>query len=154
VSHSLPVDRSRKFKRADYPATPKAYEPLDHFVQRYHESERYLDRELDGVKSVRRTITRGDLRDNGDGCGCFVLDWHGVYYYLVVGFHLKGYRVVVSGWPMVRDEQRALDSARWQQNELDEIDQFNNEHFHDSWSSEWEDYVEWSKQNPNGGTVL
>lgn len=151
MNRNLPLDRSREFNREDYPASPKSYEPLDHFVQRYHDDERFLDRDLGGVEAVRRIITRGNIRNNDDGCGCFVLDWHGVYYYLVVGFHDKGYRVAVSGWPIVRDEERAIDSGYWLREELTTIDEFNEKHFGESFSKEWDEYVEWSMANPQGG---
>lgn len=114
-------------------------------MQRYHEERRFLDRELDGVDALRRIITRGELRNNDDGCGCFVLDWHGVYYYLVVGYHEKDYRVVVSGWPMVREREQALDSGRWLSEELNTIDQFNEDHFNERLTDDYTDYVAWSK---------
>lgn len=151
---TLPIDRNKRFDRDDYPATPKAYEPLDHFVQRYHNSRRFLDKELDGIEAVRRIITHGKLRDNSDGCGCFVLKWYGVEYYLVAGFHEKGYRIAVSGWPINRDRQKAVESGRWTQEELDAIDAMNNDHFEDSFGNEYDEYIEWSKANKDGGNPI
>jgi hypothetical protein len=151
---SLPIDRNREFDPDDYPTTPTAYCPIErHFGQRLKDPERMLDRELDGVHVIRRTITRGQLRDNKDGCGCFVLNWHGVQYYLVVGFHEQGWRVIISGWPMLQDRTTALNSGRWTGEELDTIEAFNNRHFGSYWTDEWDTYVEWSKNHPDGGDL-
>jgi hypothetical protein len=153
MSHGLPIDRSYEFDREDWPATPQAYKPLDHFVQRYHEPERFLDKSLDGIEAIRRTITHGELRDNGDGCACFVLTWYGVQYYVITGFHEKGYKVVVTGWPVNRDRNEAIESGRWTEEEIETIDEMNNKHFDDPVSVEYEEYIEWSKNNPDGGLI-
>lgn len=126
----LPIERRIPFYSELYPRDPDEYEPLYHFLQRQEESERYLKKPCGGFSAVRKTIHAGTLRDNGDGCGCFVLDWHGVSYYVVVGFHKpKRYRIAVTAWPMLRDRRRALQSGKWLPNELDEIEKFNDEHF-------------------------
>lgn len=125
----LPVDRSMEFYPELYPRDPDEYEPLDHFYQRQKEPERMLEREIDGFSAVRKTIYAGELEDNGDGCGVFVYDHHGVTFYVVVGFHLNGYRIAVSGWPMLRDHSRALASGAWRKSELATIRAFNNQHF-------------------------
>lgn len=125
----LPIDRSMPFYPELYPRDPDVYEPLDHFYQRQKEDERMLEREIDGFSAVRKTIYAGDLRDNGDGCGVFVFDHHGVTFYVVVGHHVKGYRIAVSGWPMLRERQRALTSGAWLPTEIDAIEEFNQKHF-------------------------
>lgn len=102
---------------------------------------------------MRRIITRGELRDNEDGCGCFVLDWHGVFYYLVVGFHEQGYRVVVTGWPIAREPDRAIESGRWRQQEVACIERFNARYFESSLERNYPKYIEWSKNHPDGGAV-
>lgn len=125
----VPVDRSKPFRPELYPRQPDEYEPLDHFYQRQKDDERKLERELDGYSAVRKTIRDGELRDNEDGCAVFVLDWYGVFYYVVVGYHLKDYLIAVSGWPMVRDREQALDSGQWLANEIETVEDFNERHF-------------------------
>lgn len=125
----LPVDRSVPFHRSLYSRDPDDYEPLGHFLQRQNESERCLTKACGDYSAVRKAIIDGELRDNNDGCGCFVLDYHGVSYYIVVGFHYDGFRIAVTGWPMLRERTRALDSGRWSTAELDDIEAFNDDHF-------------------------
>lgn len=147
-SSTLPIDRSRSFDPADYPAEPSAYTPLDHFVQRFKEPERFLTDEV-----VRRTIREGDLRDNSDGCGCFRKPWpNGVAYYLVVGYHHDGYRIIITGWPWVHDRETALDTGEWTTTELDTIKKLNDRN-HTYFADQWQEYVKWSKQHPEGNVT-
>lgn len=137
---TLPLDRSRPFREYDYPSKPGVYSPLPHFVQRFREDERFLTDEV-----VEKCIKEGDLRDNGDGCGCFRKVWgKGVAYYLIVGFHEKGYRVVVTGWPHLHDREAALDSGRWSTKELDTIKSLN-DRYQDRFENEYSAYDEWLK---------
>jgi hypothetical protein len=137
---TLPIDRSRTFREYDYPQQPGLYTPLRHFIQRYKEPERFLTDEV-----IDECIENGDLRDNGDGCGCFRKEWGGgVAYYLIVGFHEKGYRVIVTGWPHLHDRQEALESGRWSSAELDDIEELN-ERYQDRFEDEYPEYDEWLK---------
>ena len=137
---TLPIDRGRDFREYDYPQTPGIYTPLRHFIQRFKEPERFLTDEI-----VERCIRYGDLRDNGDGCACLRLEWgDGVAYYLIAGFHEKGYRVVVTAWPHLHDRQAALDSGRWSSDELDTIEQLN-EQYQDRFEDNYPAYDEWLK---------
>lgn len=139
---TLPIDRGRQFREYDYPQKPALYTPLRHFCQRVKEDERFLTDEV-----IRTCITNGDLRDNGDGCACFRKEWgDGVAYYLIAGFHEKGYRVVVTAWPHLHDRQSALDSGRWSSDELDQIEALNNE-YGSGFRSEYPAYAEWLKAN-------
>ena len=126
---TLPLDRSVPFCTSLYPRDPDAYEPLDHFYQRQKDPERYLLKRIDGRSAVRTAILEGSLEDNGDGCGVFILDHHGIEYYIVVGFHYEGFRVAVTAWPHCRDEQRARDSGAWSSKEIETIQAFNDAHF-------------------------
>jgi hypothetical protein len=117
----LPLDRSRAFRESDYPREPNEYTPLRHFRQRFREDDRYLNGEV-----IESCITEGEIRDNGDGCACFRKIWGGgVAYYLVAGFHERGYRVLVTGWPYVHDRQAALESGRWNSKQLNIIEEDN-----------------------------
>jgi hypothetical protein len=137
---NLPIDRSRDFRASDYPKQPSLYTPLRHFSQRRREEERFLSGEV-----INSCITEGDLRDNNDGCGCFRKEWgDGVAYYLIVGFHKKDYRVVVTGWPHLHDRDAALDSGKWLPNELDTIDALN-ERYQTRFADKFPVYDEWLK---------
>lgn len=122
---TVPVDRSVDFDPMLYPADPEAYEPLTHFLQRQREDQRYLTKPLDDASAVRESIRQGKLRDNRDGCAVFVYPYHGVTYYIIVGFHEKGYRVAVTGWPHLNSRQEALDSGVWTTDDCDTIEEFN-----------------------------
>lgn len=137
---TLPIDRGRTFREYDYPRKPSLYTPLRHFSQRRREEERFLDGEV-----INSCIKEGDLRDNGDGCACFRKEWGGgVAYYLIAGFHEKGYRVVVTAWPHLHDREAALSSGQWSSDELDTIEALNNK-YQDSFEDEFPAYNEWLK---------
>ena len=137
---ALRTDQSRTFREYDYPKEPGLYTPTRHFIQRAKEPERFLTGEV-----IEACITEGDLRDNGDGCACFRKEWGGgVAYYIIAGFHEKGYRVLVTGWPHLHDRKRALESGRWTSGELDTIETLNERH-QDSFEDEYPTYDEWLK---------
>lgn len=139
---TLPIDRSRVFKPSDYPQEPSAYTPLRHFVNRFKEDERFLTPEV-----INQCISEGDLRDNGDGCACFRKVWGGgVGYYLIAGFHEKGYRVLVTGWPHLHNREVALRSGRWSSEELDTIRDLNERH-QERFGDRFPEYENWLKRN-------
>lgn len=125
----LPVDRHVPFTPELYPRDPDAYEPLDHFYQRQNEDERMLEREIDGFSAVRKTIYAGKLTDNEDGCAKFVYDHHGISFYVICGFHYKGYRIAVTAWPVLHERNRAEESDDWSEEEIEMVEQFNERHF-------------------------
>jgi hypothetical protein len=140
MRNRLPIDRNRNFRASDYPRKPSAYTPLRHFGQRFRENRRHLDEEV-----VEACIREGDLRDNEDGCGCFRLEWgEGVAYYLIAGFHERGYRILVTGWPHLHDRKAAMKSGRWSSSELDDIESFNQE-LNRGFSGKYPNYDEWLK---------
>jgi hypothetical protein len=135
---TLPIDRNKAFRESDYPSDPEAYRPLRHFAQRFKESRRHLDDEI-----IERCIREGDLRDNGDGCACFRLEWgDGVAYYLIVAHHEDGYLVVVTAWPHLHNREAALRSGMWAPGDLDEIDELNKEQA-SGFRSQFPDYDSW-----------
>lgn len=135
---TLPIDRSRQFREYDYPPKPELYRPLTHFIQRFKEEERFLTHEV-----IEECITNGDLRDNNDGCGCFRKEWgDGVAYYLIVGFHEDGYRVLVTGWPHLHDREAALKSGYWSSAELDKVAELN-ERYNESFEDKYPAYDTW-----------
>jgi hypothetical protein len=137
---TLPIDRSRQFREYDYPDNPGLYTPLRHFYQRYKEQERFLTDEV-----IEACIEEGDLRDNHDGCACFRKEWgDGVAYYLIAGFHEKGYRVIVTGWPHLHDREVALNSGRWSSSELDDIEALN-ERYQEGFADDYPVYSDWLK---------
>lgn len=137
---TLPIDRNRTFREYDYPSKPGVYSPLRHFVQRFKEEERFLTDEV-----IEECIENGDLRDNGDGCACFRKEWgDGVAYYLIAGYHEKGFRVLVTAWPHLHDRQAALDSGRWSSKELDTIESLN-QRYQDDFEDDYPAYGEWLK---------
>jgi hypothetical protein len=138
----LPIDRDRPFKKSDYPSNPGAYTPLIHFLQQKRQERRYLTDEV-----VESCITDGDLRDNNDGTACFRLVWgQGVAYYLITGFHRKGYRVTITGWPHLHDRDAALNSGRWSSEELDQIEKLNDE-TRDDFAVQYPTYNRWIQAN-------
>lgn len=138
---TLPIDRSREFREYDYPRRPGVYTPLDHFIQRYKEPDRFLTDEV-----VRTAITEGKLTNNGDGCACFQLPRGGVTYYLIAGFHNVGYRIMITGWPWLHDRDEARYSGEWSSRELDAIEALNNRDDR-THSDEWGDYTNWATQH-------
>lgn len=95
----------------------------DHFAQKFRNPRRFLTDEV-----VRSTIETGWLRDNKDGCGCFVKPWgEGVTYYLIVGYHQDGYPIAVTAWPFLRDREAALNSGEWSSEAIDRIEELNAE---------------------------
>lgn len=138
---NLPIDRTREFRESDYPHDPEAYAPLNHFVRRVREEERFVDGEI-----INACFNDGDLRDNNDGCACFRKVWgKGVAYYLVAGFHEQGYRVAVTIWPHVHHRGEAIDSGVWNDEQLDAIEALNEE-TDPSFNSRWPEYGQWMKQ--------
>lgn len=136
---SLPVDRSRTFYEFDYPQIPCAYTPLTHFLQRKREPERFLHSDV-----INETISNGELRDNGDGCACFVKEWgKGVSYYLIAGFHEKGYRILITGWPHLHDRTAAVGSGLWEHEELNRIEDMNARYREDQLHERYPEYTDW-----------
>jgi hypothetical protein len=135
------IDRSKPFNPDDYPRDPSAYRATTHFGQRFREDERFLTDEV-----IRKAITEGELRNNGDGCGCFVQPWgSGVKYYLLVGHHLSGYRIAVTAWPYVHDRRKAMNCPLWSTKQIDVIERFNNEA--KSRRDTLRSYTNWLKQH-------
>jgi len=50
------------------------------------------------------------------------MDHYGVLYCLIVGFHVQGYRVLITGYPLVVDREAALDSGFWLPHQLNEME--------------------------------
>lgn len=138
---TLPIDRSRAFDPSDYPQEPEAYTPLQHFCNRFKEDERFLTPEV-----INKCISEGDLRNNHDGCACFRKRWGGVAYYLIAGFHEKGYRVLITGWPHLHSREIAMDSGRWSSEELDTIEELNDKKS-ESFGDKYPEYQKWLQQN-------
>lgn len=137
---TLPIDRTRTFRESDYPREPAKYTILCHFSQQRREDNRFLSSEV-----INACITEGDLRDNQDGCACFRKEWgQGVAYYLIAGYHLKGYPIIVTGWPHVHDYRAALKSGRWSADELDAIQELNRE-TEDRFEDKYPQYDAWLK---------
>lgn len=121
---NLPIDRSIRYEAELYPRDPDAYEPLDHFYQRQQETERFLTKEIEGYSAVRKTILAGIREENYGGTGAFVLPWYGVAYYIIIGHHLQGYRITISGWPYIFNEEFAQNSDEWCDAEIATIKRF------------------------------
>jgi hypothetical protein len=139
---TLPLDRSRAFDPSNYPRRPSRYSPLPHFLQRFKERKRFLN-----GKVIYDAVTKGDLRDNGDGCACFRKVWGaGVAYYLIVGFHEEGHLVYVTAWPHLHHREPALNSGLWSPTELDAIEALN-EQYQTRFADHYPEYDEWLQQN-------
>jgi hypothetical protein len=106
------------------------------------EEERFIN-----GKVIYEAVTKGDIRNNKDGCACFRKTWgKGVAYYLIVGFHEEGHLVYVTCWPHLHDREAALDSGFWSSKDLRMIESLNEEYqvrFADSYPN----YDEWLQQN-------
>jgi len=141
----IDLDRSREFCKQDYPHQPHKYHLHIHFLQRMKEPERFLNGEV-----IARLISEGHLKDNKDGCAAF--HWSrfgGIEYWLIAGYHVDGYRVVVSAWPYLRDREAALQSNRWTNEKLDMVEEFNKQkkrkESEPSLRERWSEYFEWSE---------
>lgn len=146
-----------------YPRDPSEYVPLTHFLQRQKEPERMLTKKLDGVHVIDRAIITGNLEANDNqGWGCFKLNWYGVRYHIITGWHEKGYPVLISGWPVLKDEERAKQSDHWTEPQLNSI-QWLNKSYHDNKprgnyprsrrEGDWDEYLKWSKNHTDGGLI-
>ena len=107
-----------------YPPRPEEYEFSDHFTNEVvQDEERHLD-----WKKVFGTIKHGEIQKaTGSADAEFVRDYHGVKLYVLVGYdEEQQIPVGVTGWPSVHDPRQAVESGRWSEAELRDINDFNN----------------------------
>ena len=74
----------------------------------------------------------------------FKYDHYGVEFYLITAWcnEFPDERVIVTGWPYLRDEHRASRSGQWASSEIKQVKQFNS--MSDSGiSNEYSDYFDW-----------
>ena len=77
----------------------------------------------------------------------FKYDHYGVEYYLITAWcdEFDGERVIITGWPYLRDEERAKRSGEWASIELKKIERFNSM-TRDGVADEYEEYFDWMSQ--------
>lgn len=138
----LRIDR-REFNPTDYPHDPTEYIPSDHVLQRVSDNRRFLS-----LSRIAEAIAIGDRRPNGDGLGAFRLEvGDGVAYYVVAGFHVEGYRMVISAWPVVHHRRAALESGLWTPRALEVMEKEREKHDQsDGFEDEWPEYDDWLHQ--------
>jgi len=74
----------------------------------------------------------------------FKYDHYGVEYYLLTAWdnEFPDERVIITGWPYIRDRQRAKRSGEWTKHDLHEISEFNSMS-RGGISAEYEEYFDW-----------
>lgn len=77
----------------------------------------------------------------------FKYDHYGVEYYLLTAWcrEFPEERVIITGWPYLRDENRAKQSPEWSSVELAQIKQFNSMTRHGV-ADEYSEYFDWLSQ--------
>lgn len=77
----------------------------------------------------------------------FKYDHYGVEYYLLTAWcnEFPDERVIITGWPYLRNRNRAMRSGEWTKHELHEISEFN-AMSRGGISNEYEDYFDWVSQ--------
>lgn len=114
----MDLDRDREWCPHDFPHQPSKYHITDHFRQRFRQDKRFLT-----DNRVRRTITLGELADNGDGCARFSYTKHGgVEFTFIGGFLTNGVRVAVTAYPEVLSRKCAFQHG-WEVEQLDTIEE-------------------------------
>lgn len=94
-----------------------------------------------------------EFHDNGDlDKVVFKYDYHGVEYYLLTawGKEFPNERVIITGWPYLRDESRAKNSGKWSDIELQQVKKFNSMS-RSGISAEYEEYFDWMSQTEAWG---
>jgi hypothetical protein len=106
-----------------FPSDPSAYEFSNHFKEDVIEDE---GRHLKWDKTFG-TIKHGKISEaEGQADIEWVRDYHGVKVYILAGYNSqKEVPVVVTGWPAVHDPRQAVSSGRWTEEQLREINEFN-----------------------------
>lgn len=124
MGHGIGINRV-EFDEDDYPRDLSYYTPTDHFVNKMKDDRRMLETEI-----VEEAVENGELCDNGDGTACFKTRvGEGVGYYVICGWHEKGYRVLITAWPHLHDREAALDSGLWSTLDLNKIAELNAEYY-------------------------
>lgn len=106
-----------------YPPRPEEYTFSNHFTDDViTDRDRHLD-----WKKVFGTIRHGEMDSApGNADAEFCRDYHGVKVYVLVGYDgAAGEPVVITGWPAVHDPSQAVESGRWTEQQLREINEFN-----------------------------
>lgn len=132
------IDWDRPYDRSDWPHDPSLYHKSDHFVQRCKESWRHLDDEV-----VGKTIALGQVKNNNDGCAAFHRWDNGIVWWVIAGWHISGYRLLVSGWPYLKSRKRAERSGLFPEAMLAHIQAANDAKRAPTWEDEWAEYNEW-----------
>lgn len=106
-----------------FPSDPSQYDFSNHFREDIVGGERHLD-----WQKALDTIRYGNIEEaDGNADIEFVRDYHGVKVYILVGWNSKDEKpVVVTGWPAIHDPRQAVESGRWTEEQLREINDFNN----------------------------
>lgn len=131
-------DPSRDWSRdiSDFRAT------LD-FIGSFKEDARQFSREI-----LELIFDYGEMKPEFENGGLekvvFKYDHFGVEYYLLTAWcnEYPDERVIITGWPYLRDKERAEMSGKWTSIELKQIKRFNSMSG-TSISDEYNDYFDW-----------
>jgi len=107
-----------------FPPSPSEYDFSDHFKEDVIQEE---GRNLDWNKTFQ-TIKYGNInKAEGNADVEWVRDYHGVKCYILAGYNSKKeVPVVITGWPAVHDPRQAVNSGQWTEEQLRDINEFNN----------------------------
>jgi hypothetical protein len=106
-----------------FPSDPTEYEFSGHFTESVMtEDKRHLEWD-----KVLGTIRHGNVHAaDGNADVEWMRDYKGVKCYILCGYNSKkDVPVVITGWNAVHDPRQAIESGRWTENELRDINNFN-----------------------------
>jgi len=106
-----------------FPCDPSKYDFSQHFRDDVMADE---SRHLNWKKTFG-TIKYGEIEEaDGNADIEWVRDYHGVKIYILAGWNDKTETpVVITGWPGIHDPRQAIESGRWTEQQLREINEFN-----------------------------
>jgi hypothetical protein len=114
------------------------------FISSWKEDARHFDKQI-----LKLIFDYGEMKpefhDNGDlDKVVFKYDHYGVEYYLLTAWcnEFPNERVIITGWPYLRDKERAKMSGEWSSIELATISKFN-AMSGGGVANEYEDYFDW-----------
>jgi len=104
------------FDPSDWPRSPSAYTPTQHFCRRYRDPERYLTGER-----INAAITDGDLRPAIGRNAAFVHREAGVAFLFIVDRKQTGLKIVTA-WPFLANKGVACESLVWLPEDIERIE--------------------------------
>jgi len=119
------------FDETKFPHRPSEYGFTDHFRNDVVHAKEQMPK--DNIRHVTwertfHTIRHGKLQKaDGNADAEFMRQYKGVRNFVLVGYdNHRDKPIVVTGWMMVHDPNQAIKSGRWSEQQLRDINEFNN----------------------------